>query len=498
MHVSGAEVPQQPHTETAAPKKQGSTDDLFATFLQRAGSRAFSNIRLEAGTDLGQQIVADAPQPRTDEFEARTDYRSEPREDEDHRQSAGTETDQVREDDQGDVPAATAVPAAEKVADTDASASVAAATGIAVNASAGNLSQDNDLSKTPSAAAGDSAKANAAAGNRFNGTMQAASFQAPQQGGQDAGSKDTAAGARNSANRLTAQVTETPQQIVSRPSTYLAATNVVAAQADKQRPAGTGASSGNGDTTERAGNLLLNGTANRSASPNATQRAGSQNGTMPSTPTTGDAQSPAPPAPGSTFTTALAANRTAVPAPATGQTLSTFARAAEPLTSTAPGGLNTSSSASTDSVRSAPPPRPPIQPRVLTEQISVQIQKSVGQGEDRIKIQLKPAELGRVEIKLDVMQDGRVSATIIADRPETLELLQRDARGLQQALQDAGLKSDNANLSFNLGGGNASGEEKAAGADDQGDDEASPVAEANAEADTPRRIADDGSIDVKV
>ena len=38
------------------------------------------------------------------------------------------------------------------------------------------------------------------------------------------------------------------------------------------------------------------------------------------------------------------------------------------------------------------------------------------------------------------------------ERPETFELLQRDARGLEKALQDAGLKTDSGSLSFNLKG----------------------------------------------
>ena len=99
------------------------------------------------------------------------------------------------------------------------------------------------------------------------------------------------------------------------------------------------------------------------------------------------------------------------------------------------------------------------------------------------------------------MQDGRAAATIIADRPETLELLQRDSRGLQQALQDAGLKSDSANLSFNLGGGNASGEQQSAEAgtsseNDRENDELQSGADIDTE--PQRRRAGTGMIDVEV
>ena len=69
---------------------------------------------------------------------------------------------------------------------------------------------------------------------------------------------------------------------------------------------------------------------------------------------------------------------------------------------------------------------------------------------DRISIQLRPEELGRVEVRLEVSQNGRVSATIIADRPEALDLLRNDSRNLERALQEAGLETHSGDLNFNL------------------------------------------------
>jgi flagellar hook-length control protein FliK len=89
----------------------------------------------------------------------------------------------------------------------------------------------------------------------------------------------------------------------------------------------------------------------------------------------------------------------------------------------------------------------------VIQQIAVNIAKAIQGGTDRIIIQLKPAALGRVEVRLEVTADGRVQAVVTADRPETLEALQRDARGLERALQDAGLRTDSNSLSFNLRGG---------------------------------------------
>ena len=96
--------------------------------------------------------------------------------------------------------------------------------------------------------------------------------------------------------------------------------------------------------------------------------------------------------------------------------------------------------------------RAPSTPQAPAEQVALQLQIAIRKGLDRITIQLKPAALGAIDITLDVAPDGRVSAVIAADRSNTLELLQRDARGLERALQDAGLRTDSGSLSFNLRG----------------------------------------------
>jgi flagellar hook-length control protein FliK len=65
---------------------------------------------------------------------------------------------------------------------------------------------------------------------------------------------------------------------------------------------------------------------------------------------------------------------------------------------------------------------------------------------------LYPADLGRVEVRLEWADDGALRAVISAERSETLDLLQRDSRALDRALQDAGLKTDSGSLSFDLRG----------------------------------------------
>lgn len=93
-------------------------------------------------------------------------------------------------------------------------------------------------------------------------------------------------------------------------------------------------------------------------------------------------------------------------------------------------------------------------PQAVTDQVAVQISKAVQSGNDRISIQLKPESLGRIEVRLDIAHDGRVHATITTDRPDTLDLMQRDTRALERALQEAGLQTDTGSLSFNLRGHN--------------------------------------------
>ena len=60
-------------------------------------------------------------------------------------------------------------------------------------------------------------------------------------------------------------------------------------------------------------------------------------------------------------------------------------------------------------------------------------------GDRNFSIRLDPPELGRVEVSLSVNSAGHAQAEIAADKPQTLDLLQRDAPVLERALKDAGL-----------------------------------------------------------
>ncbi len=114
-------------------------------------------------------------------------------------------------------------------------------------------------------------------------------------------------------------------------------------------------------------------------------------------------------------------------------------------------GLGTVSADPASRAASASAPAHPHR-TAATDQVSVNLKKAVENGDSKIRIQLRPHELGKVEVKLDIAGDGRVKALVLAERPETLDLLQRDSRVLERALQDAGLKTDHNSLSFDLQG----------------------------------------------
>ncbi|WP_448188889.1 flagellar hook-length control protein FliK [Azospirillum sp. sgz301742] len=111
------------------------------------------------------------------------------------------------------------------------------------------------------------------------------------------------------------------------------------------------------------------------------------------------------------------------------------------------------------------PARGPHTPMGVPEQVAVNISRHVAEGNEQFTIMLRPEELGRIDIRLEIGKDGSVSAMVAVDKPQTLELLQRDARGLERALQDAGLKADSGSLNFSLRGDGAS-----SFADQRGDD----------------------------
>lgn len=82
--------------------------------------------------------------------------------------------------------------------------------------------------------------------------------------------------------------------------------------------------------------------------------------------------------------------------------------------------------------------------------VAIEIAGKALAGKNRFEIRLDPPELGRIDVRLDVDHDGNVTSRLTVDRPDTLDLLRRDAAALERALQDAGLKTANNGLQFSL------------------------------------------------
>ncbi|MEO1199927.1 MAG: flagellar hook-length control protein FliK [Pseudomonadota bacterium] len=98
--------------------------------------------------------------------------------------------------------------------------------------------------------------------------------------------------------------------------------------------------------------------------------------------------------------------------------------------------------------------------QVPIETLAVTIYREAQNGQRRFEIQLDPPELGRIDVRLEMGRDGRVQTHLMVERPETLDQLVRDARQLERALSQAGMKLDEQSLQFSLkdqGGGQQQG-----------------------------------------
>lgn len=86
-----------------------------------------------------------------------------------------------------------------------------------------------------------------------------------------------------------------------------------------------------------------------------------------------------------------------------------------------------------------------------THMVAAILHRNATNGENKtLTLQLDPPDLGRVEVRMHFSRDRTLKASIIAEKPETHMMLQRDAHVLERALQDAGLENDGTSLSFEL------------------------------------------------
>ena len=109
-----------------------------------------------------------------------------------------------------------------------------------------------------------------------------------------------------------------------------------------------------------------------------------------------------------------------------------------------------------------------------TNMVAAQITKSVSNGNVRsMTLHLNPAELGRVEVRMEFGADNTVKAHMIVEKPETLLMLQRDAAALERALQDLGMETGSDSLNYEMAQENYNfGEDSRGRQDNSGTDHA--------------------------
>ncbi len=83
-------------------------------------------------------------------------------------------------------------------------------------------------------------------------------------------------------------------------------------------------------------------------------------------------------------------------------------------------------------------------------QLAFELVRQVNDGNTRFQMRLDPPELGRIDVKLDIDTAGQVNARLVVEKSETLDLMQRDQKALERALQQAGLDAGKTNLEFSL------------------------------------------------
>lgn len=90
--------------------------------------------------------------------------------------------------------------------------------------------------------------------------------------------------------------------------------------------------------------------------------------------------------------------------------------------------------------------------------LAMEIAASAKSGKSRFEIRLDPPELGRIDVRIHVDNNGQVTSHLTVERPETLQMLRQDANQLQRALDNAGLSTGNSGLQFSLRDQSSSGQ----------------------------------------
>jgi hypothetical protein len=146
---------------------------------------------------------------------------------------------------------------------------------------------------------------------------------------------------------------------------------------------------------------------------------------------------------------------------ATGGDPTTASQASASAAASASGTTSTGAAAGTSAAPAATATPMPV--AVPLSGIGVEIAGKALSNKNHFEIRLDPPELGRIEVKLSVDRQGQITSHVIADRSDTLDLLRRDASGLERSMQDAGLKMSGNGMQFSLRDQSSSGQQNMAG-----------------------------------
>ncbi|MEM7569946.1 MAG: flagellar hook-length control protein FliK [Pseudomonadota bacterium] len=87
---------------------------------------------------------------------------------------------------------------------------------------------------------------------------------------------------------------------------------------------------------------------------------------------------------------------------------------------------------------------------LAAKHVGLEISRQALKSDTQFAIRMDPPELGKLDVKLTVSKSAEVQATIVVERESTFDLLTRDAKALERALQEAGLKTDQNSLQLSL------------------------------------------------
>ena len=138
-----------------------------------------------------------------------------------------------------------------------------------------------------------------------------------------------------------------------------------------------------------------------------------------------------------------------------------------PAAFAAPPAVNPLGPTTTDEVSSPSPPSSSAQApvpldRAFSERVGLALVQRVSEKGQELVLRVEPAELGRVHVRLSFDEQGSLRATLAADSPAVVEVLQRESGTLERALTDAGVRTDAQSFRFDRGGTGHGGQQQPA------------------------------------